>query len=174
MDMKRLILFPLLCLGAPAVAQQTEEADLARATLSALQAKSFANNREYCGYIVLDAAGNLAATPATEGAESECLPDEVPEHLVPIASYHTHGAFAYDVPAEFPSVSDIEADEDEGVDGYMTSPGGRFWYIDSTDMIVSQICGIGCVPQDPNFEAGLDGDIAISYTYEELLELEAE
>jgi len=159
------------CAG-PAIAQDTAEAALAKATLTALQEPSFAANREFCGYLFRDTDGILKATPASEGAESYCEPELPDDDAVIVASYHTHGAFEYDTPAEFPSVDDIEADEAEGIDGYLTTPGGRFWYVDTTDMIVSQICGVGCVTQDPAFEGGLDGDIAASYTYEDLLALE--
>ena len=38
-------------------------------------------------------------------------------------------------------------------------------------MIVRQICGVGCLPADPNFEPE-PGGAEISYTYQELLELE--
>lgn len=93
---------------------------------------------------------------------------------MPVASYHTHGAFEYETPAKFPSVSDLEADEAEGVDGYITTPGGRLWYVDGVDQIASQMCGIGRLTQDPNFEAGLDGELLISYTIDELRALEAE
>ena len=153
-------------------AQDTTDVALAKATLENLQAQSFAANREFCGYLIRDPSGALVATKATSGAESYCEPEAPADDAVIIASYHTHGAFEYDTPAEFPSVGDIEADEAEGIDGYVTTPGGRFWYIDTTDMEVSQICGVGCVTQDPNFEAGLDGEIAQSYTYEDLLRLE--
>jgi hypothetical protein len=173
--MKHMLPLTLLCAiftGATAVAQDTAEVALAKATLDALQGRSFAESREFCGYLILDASGNLTATNAIKGAESYCEPGASDDDVVIIASYHTHGAFEYDTPAEFPSVDDIEADEAEGIDGYMTSPGGRFWYIDTTDMVVSQICGVGCVTQDPRFEAGLDGEIAQSYTYEDLLALE--
>ena len=41
-------------------------------------------------------------------------------------------------------------------------------------MIVRQICGLGCLPQDPNFVEGDAGPVEISYTYQELLDYEAE
>jgi len=118
---------PIFMLCASAVAaQDTAEVDLARATLNALQAPSFAENKEFCGYLYRDIDGSLKATEPTTGAESYCEP-EPPEYedQIIVASYHTHGAFEYDTPAEFPSVSDIEADEEEGIDGYLTTPGGR-------------------------------------------------
>ncbi len=144
------------------------EVEFAKATLNRLQTVSFANNREYCGYILRAPDGTLAATPASKGKVSSCRGTEAPEEYLVVASYHTHGAFEYDTPAEFPSVGDVEADEAEGVDGYISTPGGRFWYVDGAELEVSQICGVGCMAQDPNFEAGLDGRIEVSYSLEEL------
>ena len=171
--MKKLLI-PLALFASPLTAQDNAEVALAKATLDALQQLSFDNNREYCGYIVIDADGELVATPAVQGNIGDCYADDPPEDSVPVASYHTHGAFEYDTPAEFPSVSDLEADEAEGVDGYIATPGGRFWYVDGVDQIASQLCGVGCLTQDANFEAGLDGELQISYTIDELRELEAE
>ena len=150
------------------------EVEFAKVTLNNLQAISFANNREFCGYILRTPDGVLAATDAKKGRISSCRPDDPPEDHLIVASYHTHGAFEYDTPAEFPSVGDVEADEGEGIDGYLSTPGGRFWYVDGADLIVSQICGVGCMVQDPNFETGLDGQIEVTYTLDELRVSEAE
>jgi hypothetical protein len=150
------------------------DAVFAKATLNELQAISFANNREYCGYLVLILDGTLTASAATKGGVDECLPENPPEEHLIVASYHTHGAFEYDTPAEFPSVSDVEADEFEGINGYVSTPGGRLWYVDGVNLTVEQICGVGCMIQDPNFEAGLDGQIKESYSIDELRVLEAE
>ena len=65
-------------------------------------------------------------------------------------------------------MGDVLADEDEGIDGYVSTPGGRLWYVDGAELIVSHICGVGCHTKDPNFEAGLDGDIKVSYSIDEL------
>ena len=170
----KFILFPVALAATPLAAQDNAEVALAKATLDGLQQLSFDANREYCGYIVIDANGDLVATPAVQGNIGDCYANDPPEDSVPVASYHTHGAFEYDTPAEFPSVSDLEADEAEGVDGYISTPGGRFWYVDGDDQIASQLCSIGCLTQDPNFEAGLDGDLEVSYTIDELRTLEAE
>jgi len=49
-----------------------------------------------------------------------------------------------------------------------------YWYVDGEDQIASQLCSVGCLTQDPNFVAGLDGELQISYTIDELRALEAE
>ena len=72
------------------------------------------------------------------------------------------------------SPEDYESDEDEGVDGWVATTGGRLWFIDTNDMIASQICGIGCLDQDPKFARGAQGSIEVSYTYRELQRSEQE
>ena len=152
-------------------AQSTTEARFAKAVLQQIQSISFRKNREYCGYIGYDQNGVLFASNARKGRMNECT-GVAPANMTITASYHTHGAFDPDVPAEFPTATDLEADEAEGIDGYIATPGGRFWYSDSTDMMVSQICGVGCLKQDPRFVEGMDGNIQVSYTHQELLEIE--
>ena len=55
-----------------------------------------------------------------------------------------------------------------GTNGYVATPGGRFWYIDGTSGSVYQLCAPGCLPRDPGFVAGLFGDIRAFYTLEQL------
>ncbi|MEL6690220.1 MAG: DUF4329 domain-containing protein [Pseudomonadota bacterium] len=164
----------LLALSGAAHAQSAAEIRLATEMLSEMQRPSFDNDREYCGYLAYDVNGTLVATPISEGEQSSCQYDGPEDGLVMVASIHTHGRYDQDVPAEFPSVGDIEADEDEGVDGFVATPGGRLWYVDTEDMIVRQLCSLNCLPQDPRFRAGDDGVIEMSYTYQELLLLESE
>lgn len=172
--MHRLIpVIGLALLPHVAGAQSAAEIRFAKRVLDTLQPLSFQGNREYCGYLAYNAAGKLVATAAHPGKESECLPTEPDPALNVFASYHTHGKFDLDVPAEFPSVGDIEADEAEGIDGFVATPGGRLWYVDTEDMQVRQICSIGCLKQDPGFKPGLDGKIEQVYSYEDLLALEA-
>ncbi|MEM8592987.1 MAG: DUF4329 domain-containing protein [Pseudomonadota bacterium] len=157
-------------LGPTATAQSAEEIALAKVTLGALQAISFTEKREFCGYFAYDAADNLVATPATRGTLDSCAYEGPEDGLVLVISYHTHGNYDTSYAAEIPSVDDYETDEEEGVDGFVATPGGRLWYVDTADELVRQICGLGCLPQDPDFKAGDWGEIEISYTYEELLE----
>jgi len=153
--------------------QSEEELHVVRQVLEMALPKSFAENREYCGYIGFDDEGALKSSRIKRGRTDECRPPSA-RQLDVIASWHTHAGFDHEALSEVPSVTDIEADEDEGIDGYLATPGGRFWYIDTEEMEVSQICGLGCLPSDPNFEPGAEGPIAASYTYEELLRREAE
>ncbi len=140
--------------------------------LDPLQLLSFAAGYEYCGYLFQKDDGTLVFTDMVRGGHNGCTP-EMPENgLTRIASLHTHGAYDPSVPAEFPTVRDMESDRAEGVNGYISTPGGRLWYIDSQAMVAAQLCGLNCLPQDPLFHAGDDGPIAETYTYEQLKAVE--
>lgn len=130
--------------------QSDAEIRFAKGVLDAAQAASIANNREYCGYIGLNNGGNFVATPAKQGRQSSCLARR-PQGIQILASYHTHGAFTVDYDTEVPSVSDLEADIFEGIDGYIATPGGRVWYDDSSRRAAVLLCGINCITSDPNF-----------------------
>ncbi|WP_245824414.1 DUF4329 domain-containing protein [Pseudoruegeria aquimaris] len=150
----------LAALLAPpaAVAQSPEEIRFAKAFLNALQERSFARNREYCGYFGLTAEGRLAATRPRRGQADSCTLRWSGQIRI-FASYHTHGAFDPGHFNEFPSSADIESDRDEGIDGYVATPGGRLWFIDGERAVARLICGPGCLKQDPGFIPGLDGAI---------------
>lgn len=149
-----------------------EEVGAVKARLEAIQLLSFATRVEYCGYLMAGPDGALVFTDMIRGHTDGCTPPPPRPGLTVLASVHTHGAYDRDVPAEFPTVLDMESDRREGVMGYVATPGGRLWYIDSAAMIAYQLCGPGCLPQDPAFHAGDDGEIAQSYTYRALQALE--
>jgi len=156
--------------GSTATAQPADEVAFVKTLLAELQPVSIAENVEYCGVIGFDRNGALVASPISRGDESSCLVQDDGRVDVAIASFHTHAAFAPDYASEFPSVDDVEGDDAEGIDGYVATPGGRLWFIDTAeDIIISQVCGVGCLPSDPDFIPGSDGEIATSYTYDELV-----
>jgi hypothetical protein len=162
-------LLSLLCAAVPASGQDSAEVAFVRGLFAALQPLSTVQNREYCGYIGYDAEGRLTATAPERGRAHSCEM-EWPEDIEVIASYHTQGGFDRNAWSEVPSIEDMEGDEADGIDGYVATPGGRLWYIDSSDMVASLICGIGCLPMDEDFRPGVDGDIQDVYSYDELLE----
>lgn len=157
-------------LASPAAAQSPEEIALMRQVFAELQTRSFESRREYCGYVGVNAAGELAISQPTRGRRNSCLAEEPVNLEVVYASFHTHGSYRDEEGDEVPSVSDIEADADEGIDGYVATPGGRLWYVDTEDMVTYQICGRGCLPQDPSFEPFPNGTIAESYSYDALVD----
>ena len=84
---------------------------------------------------------------------SVCQPDIPPAGWTLIASYHTHGAYDPRADSEVPSPGDVEADFQEGVNGYVSTPGGRFWRIDAAHGVADMICGEGCLAVDPTYTA---------------------
>ena len=152
------------------VVQTEGEIDFAAETLDGLQQVSFTDNREYCGLIGLTDDGTLVATPARRGRASSCLPPDTAPGLIPLASYHTHGAYSPEHETEVPSFDDLRSDIADGIDGYVSTPGGRFWFVDARAQEVRQICGAGCLLTDPAFEPDPDFPIAPRYSLEELEE----
>ncbi len=134
-----------------------------------LQIRSFEKRREYCGFVGRGTNGSLRATPPQPGDRDSC-PLDWPHDMEVIASYHTHGAFDFTYYNELPSDLDMESDQSLGVNGWIATPGGRLWYVDSERMVATQVCGVGCLPIAPNFYKAQAGHIAPAYTYEELLE----
>jgi hypothetical protein len=129
------------------------------AILTDLQGESFRVNSEHCGYIGLDGAGNLMQTQSLRGTEASCTLPQVPAGMTLLASYHTHGTYSPRYASEFPTSTDMLTDASDGIDGYISTPGGRLWYVDSDTMTVRELCGRGCLPQDPNYVAADDGPV---------------
>lgn len=152
-----------------ASAQSAQELALVKGVFAQLQPLSIRKNREYCGYIGVTADGTLTATKAKKGSKSSCLANDPVELEQIYASYHTHGGFSRGYASETPSVDDIEGDQEEGIDGWVATPGGRLWYVDTEAMDIRIICGIGCLPMDAKFETGDMGHIEPHYTYNELV-----
>jgi hypothetical protein len=159
-----LALMPTTLLG-----QSIDDEALIRSVFADLNPTSIEQNVEFCGYIGFTADGELAYSQPTRGDEGSCLSDDPTNLELITASYHTHGGFSPDYSSELQSGTDMEGDEDEGIDGWVATPGGRLWYIDTTDMVTFQICGIGCLPSDPEFIAGDSGIIEQSYSYDDLV-----
>lgn len=159
-----LALMPTTLLG-----QSIDDEALIRSVFADLNPTSIEQNVEFCGYIGFTADGELAYSQPTRGDEGSCLSDDPTNLELITASYHTHGGFSPDYSSELPSGTDMEGDEDEAIDGWVATPGGRLWYIDTTDMVTFQICGIGCLPSDPEFIAGDSGIIEQSYSYDDLV-----
>ena len=161
----------LLVMVTPAAAQDAAELALAREVLTTLQPLSFRKMREYCGYLALDRTGRLVATDPVPGDMASCAA-AFPQDLAVVASYHTHGTFNEGYFNEMPSTIDIESDSAFYLNGFVVTPGGRFWYIDGRDRTARQICGVGCLPAAPLFRKGTEGVVADTYTYDDLRRLQ--
>jgi len=131
--------------------------------LNGIQARSFAERREYCGYFFIDRDGFIQGTPPRPGTFASC---DMPAPLAGqgiIASYHTHGAYGRGFDNEVPSVIDLTSDFDYGIDGYVSTPGGRVWLVDFQTFSTRQLCGLRCVTSDPGFIP--QGEAGIQTTY---------
>lgn len=142
------------------------------AHLNNLQRQSIQENREYCGYIGLDANDSFVASKPIRGKRGHCDAGPPPHWFEVIASYHTHGAHhrAYD--SETPSSDDILADAEEGLDGYVSTPGGRLWFIDGYRETAYLICDSFCVNSDPDYDPSDHERIKDLYSLEDILNLE--
>ncbi|GGL52803.1 DUF4329 domain-containing protein [Wenxinia marina] len=140
--------------------------------LREIQLVSFRENREYCGYIGLDPNGNYMRTPYSAGVEAGCALPAIPPGMTVLASFHTHSTYSPLYASEFPTSQDMRSDASLDVDGYISTPGGRLWYVDTDTMTVRQLCGRGCLPQDPNYRAADDGPLRPVFSYEELVRFE--
>ncbi|MEM6594266.1 MAG: DUF4329 domain-containing protein [Pseudomonadota bacterium] len=169
----------LVLASTPVLAEETNliEPDLieaARDTLAGIQENSFAADREYCGMLGRNAQGNIVVTRPRKGREDSCMPNSFySESVDTLASFHTHGSHHLQADAEVPSSDDFLADEEEGVIGFVSTPGGRFWIIEPELNQVRQICGPGCLPKDPDYEPVSEGKVRNVYTLEQLLDREA-
>ncbi len=167
--MRFLPLLAALFLSAPAAAQDPAETAFAKAVLNQLQTASIAANREYCGYIGYDTDGRLKATKAKKGRIDSCYSRRAPRRMEVIASFHTHAGFDPGADSEVPSVDDMFADEEEGIDGYVSTPGGRLWFIDTRSMTTRQVCGRKCMLSDAGFRREVFGPVRRSYTIRQLI-----
>ena len=140
--------------------------NVARRTLASLQTPSFKENREYCGVIGIDPNGQIQAGEATRGRSKLCVPLRIPSDWLIIASYHTHGSYDPRAHSEVPSVQDMTSVASLGIVGYVSTPGGRFWFYDGRTETAQLICGPGCLAQDPLYRQ--DRPVNSSYTLAQL------
>ncbi len=140
---------------------------LARKALERVQPRSIAEDREYCGLVVRGPDGALAATVPQRGGPTGCATSlDLPAGVVPVASYHTHAAYAEGYVNELPSPQDVASDMAVGTDGYVATPRGRLWRIDGETGTITLLCGPGCLPADA--AAPEDGAFRRSITRVEL------
>lgn len=151
-----------------AFAQDATITSVAKAALEAAQPDSIRRNREYCGMIGRDGAGQIIVTKARRGSRARCRYPDLPRGVRPVATFHTHGAFLPRFDNEVPSVLDLLSEIRSGTDGYVSTPGGRLWFMDGARQEVRMLCDIGCLPYDPSFVRNAMGPIAKRYTLDDL------
>ncbi|MEP1963186.1 DUF4329 domain-containing protein [Tateyamaria sp.] len=155
---------------APRALPQTQaEVAFVSALFNDIQPVSIAQDREYCGLIGLDGNGDYIATQPRRGRKATCLPpDPAFADFTVLASYHTHGSSNLEYFTEIPSFDDIRTDIEDGTDGYIATPGGRFWYVNARQQRASQICGLNCLVADPKHTDSADFPVFQSYTLDDL------
>ncbi|MEP1423126.1 MAG: DUF4329 domain-containing protein [Erythrobacter sp.] len=152
-----------------AVLPQSQVQAFAKEQLDALQERSFSENIELCGIIFETSEGELGASRKIGGDEATCDLSYFDEPgMVPIASFHTHGRFSRDYDGEVPSLTDIESDIASGLDGYISTPGGRFWHIDHERQVANLVCGPDCMIQDARYQPCANDVIPSRFTISEL------
>lgn len=150
----------------PIIAQTDDVSAFAKTVLNELQPISIAESVEYCGYIFETDDGALAATAPARGREDFCdLPR--PDDSV-LASYHTHGSYSEFYDNEVPSIDDVTSDFDAQIDGYISTPGGRFWLVDHQTQIARQLCSASCMIADPANDPEDAGFVPQTLTLEDL------
>lgn len=152
------------------VTATTEEVQaFAKEQLAALQARSFQQDMEFCGIIFEDSNGDLGVSRIIQGERASCGIAYFDEPgMAPLASFHTHGGFGEEYDSEVPSTIDLESDMASGMDGYVSTPGGRFWRNDGQNGRAIMVCGAGCIEQDPNYVPCPGFEPESEYTYAEL------
>ncbi len=151
-----------------AQAQDAVEMEFVMGLMESMNRLSVTFNREVCGFILQDADGNYSSTKASWGGEASCASMPLEPGMRAISSWHTHAAWGRGYDGEVPSIQDVEGDMRFGVNGWVGTPGGRLWYVDGTTGTMSQACGRGCLPEDPNFFPEEHGPVAEVYTLDAL------
>lgn len=142
----------------------------AKATLQEVQARSIADNLEYCGVIFEDATGSLSSSKVSQGDHATCEFDwGVPLGNHVVASFHTHAGYDPNYDFELPSEIDMANDIDARIEGFVATPAGRIWHIDWKSASASQLCGINCIAKDPNYSPSNEYPIKTHYSVDELI-----
>ena len=156
-----------------ATVEQPEVESFARARLSELQQRSFAEGVEVCGMIAENSSGELVSRSVMAGDEGTCdIQYFDVRSLLPLATFHTHGGFSYDYDSEVPSTIDMRSDIGGELDGYISTPGGRLWHVDWQDGVARMVCGEGCLPKDERYRPCNAPAPGTTFTLEQLQERE--
>ena len=134
------------------------------AFLNTMQKQSIEERREFCGYFFRTADGRIGATRPRRGTFASCDMGDYYANSGVFATYHTHGAFGVNYDNEVPSPQDLRSDFSGGLDGYVSTPGGRVWHVDFATRSTYQVCGLGCVYTDPFWQPQNEGAVRTRYT----------
>ncbi|NKX43134.1 DUF4329 domain-containing protein [Roseicyclus persicicus] len=157
-----------LALPGPAPAQSAQETAYVMGLMESMNALSVRFNREVCGYILRHPNGAYSSTKVSWGGHASCASLPVTDGMDVVSSWHTHAAWAEEYDNEVPSIQDVEGDMRMGVNGWVGTPGGRLWFVDGRTGFMRQVCGPGCLPEDPNSVEGSQGPVGESYSLDAL------
>ncbi|MFT6273304.1 MAG: hypothetical protein ACI9AQ_000091 [Dinoroseobacter sp.] len=167
------ILLLALSIALPASAQSVGEYKFVVHLMNRLQGPSFAQSREYCGYVVRGAHGKITTGQISPGTTDGCGPIRPDEGEV-LSNFHTHGGYTEVHYNEVPSVQDLRGDVATQTNGWVATPGGRLWFNDWQRGSARQMCGVGCLQKDPIFVLGARGKVELVYTLDKLIQLMGE
>jgi hypothetical protein len=158
-------------LVAPATAlraQSAQETAFVMGLMESMNALSVRFNREVCGYILRHPNGAYSSTKVSWGGHASCASLPIVRGMDVVSSWHTHAAWAAGYDGEVPSIQDVEGDMRQGINGWVGTPGGRLWHVDGRSGAMRQVCGRGCLPEDPGFFPEEHGPVSEAYTLDGL------
>ncbi|AHM02944.1 hypothetical protein roselon_00503 [Roseibacterium elongatum DSM 19469] len=132
-----------------ATAQSEAETEFMMGLMEAMNQLSVRFNREVCGFVLVDDAGNFSSTKVSWGGHASCASLPLQQGATVVSSWHTHAAWARQYDNEVPSIQDVEGDMRMGVNGWVGTPGGRLWFVHGRSGTIRQVCGPDCLPSDP-------------------------
>lgn len=159
---------PGAALPGMARAQSAQETAFVLGLMESMNALSVRFNREVCGYILRHPNGAYSSTKVSWGGHASCASLPLQGGVDVVSSWHTHAAWGEGYDGEVPSIQDVEGDMDQGINGWVGTPGGRLWHVDGRTGTMRQVCGRDCLPVDPNFFPEEHGPVAESYTLDAL------
>jgi len=139
----------LAFLPAKAPAQSAEELAYVMGLFTSMNQLSVRFDREVCGFILRDPDGSYRSTKASWGGHASCASLPLEPGAEVVSSWHTHAAYSRDYDNEVPSIQDVEGDISFGVNGWVSTPGGRLWHIDDNTETLRVVCDLECLPADP-------------------------
>ena len=167
------LFFAFACCASQAAAQSEATLErIAREALTEMQALSFQAKREYCAIFALNEADEIIVSKFRRGWRASCRPRDPRGAVHILASMHTHGVHSERYDSEMPSTNDMLGDMEEGIFGYIATPGGRFWRLDGLNGTGQLICGVGCLPSDPAYNPADHDPIPQRVTLDTLYERE--
>lgn len=101
----------------------------------------------------VDATGALIVSKPRKGWRASCRPRDPRRAVDVIATLHTHGSHSPRYDSEVPSSNDLLGDMEGGLLGFVSTPGGRLWRLDGPAGTGALVCGAGCLPSDPDYDA---------------------